>query len=80
MAAATVEEWTPRSGWNPTFSPQERTQCVHLFFFLKNKKGFKDSIAERITMIVLYRQKLGVTYEEEQERFIRSAIALGPAS
>jgi hypothetical protein len=70
-----IKEWLPIGGWNRQFSEQEKIQATHLFFFFKNKKGFKDLEAEMITFMVLFKEKYsGMKYSEDQERVIINAL------
>ena len=70
-----VEEWTPKGGWNSAFSDQEKIQCTNLFFFFKNKKGFKENIAHILAHMVLFKQKYaGMKYSEEQEAQLHAAL------
>ncbi len=71
----TIEQWTPSIGWNVSFSEKEKLQCTNLFFFFKNKKGFKDSIAENLAHMVVFKEKYkGLKYSDEQEAVIREAL------
>lgn len=68
-------EWVPKSGWNSTFSEKEKIQCTNLFFFFKNKKGFKENIAESLAQMAIYKQKFnGLYYSEEQEKILADAL------
>ena len=61
-----VQVWEPTFGWNNIFSEQDKIQCVTLFFFFK-KKGIKDSIAEILSHMILFKQKYHIKYSDEQE-------------
>jgi hypothetical protein len=70
-----VEEWQPIGGWNASFSEQDKIQLTHLFFFFKNKKGFKENIAESLAQMVIFKQKYtGLEYSKEQEYLLQSAL------
>jgi hypothetical protein len=70
-----TEQWTPKGGWNTGFSPSEKIKCTNLFFFFKNKKGFKESMAETMAHMVLYKQKYaGMKYSDEQEAMLEEAL------
>jgi len=70
-----MKQWVPVGGWNKQFSEQEKIQATHLFFFFKNKKGFKDLEAEMITFMVLFKEKYsGMKYSEDQERVLFNAL------
>lgn len=70
-----AEEWMPKSGWNSSFSEKDKIQCINLFFFFKNKKGFKENIAEVLSQMVLYKQKYsGLKYSLEQEEILVEAL------
>jgi hypothetical protein len=67
--------WKPISGWNSSFSEKEKLQCTNLFFFFKNKKGFKENIAESLAHMVIFKQKYnGLQYSKEQEYLLQSAL------
>lgn len=70
-----VESWEPYGGWNSSFSEKDKIQFTNLFFFLKNKKGFKESLATAIAQMVVYKQKYpGLKYSEEQEAILQNAL------
>jgi predicted adenine nucleotide alpha hydrolase (AANH) superfamily ATPase len=70
-----IEEWQPTGGWNSVFSEQDKIQCTNLFFFFKNKKGFKENIATMMAQMVLFKQKYsGMSYSDEQEAQLREAL------
>ena len=70
-----VESWEPRGKWNSTFSEKDKIQCTNLFFFFKNKKGFKESMAEVLAQIIIYKQKNnGLRYSDEQEAMLEEAM------
>jgi hypothetical protein len=70
-----VESWEPRGKWNSAFSEKEKIQCTNLFFFFKNKKGFKESMAEVLAQMVIYKQKYsGMRYSDEQEALLQEAM------
>ena len=67
--------WLPIGGWNNTFSEKDKIQCINLFFFFKNKKGFKDKVAESLAQMVIYKQKYnGLKYSSEQETILVEAL------
>lgn len=67
--------WEPQSGWNSTFSEKDKIQCTNLFFFFKNKKGFKENIADIFAQMVIYKQKYnGLKYSDEQENTLLEAL------
>ena len=70
-----TESWEPICGWNSSFSEKEKLQCTNLFFFFKNKKGFKENIAESLAQMVIFKQKYtGLEYSKEQEYLLQSAL------
>ena len=70
-----TEVWEPKGKWNSTFSEKEKIQCTNLFFFFKNKKGFKENMAEIFAQMVIYKQKYsGLKYSEEQENILSQAL------
>ena len=70
-----TEQWVPKSGWNSSFSEKDKIQCMNLFFFFKNKKGFKENIAEVLAQMVIYKQKYaGLKYSDEQEEMLMEAL------
>jgi len=67
--------WAPLGGWNSVFSEKDKIQCTNLFFFFKNKKGFKDTTAESLAQMVIYKQKYnGLKYSDEQETILVDAL------
>jgi predicted adenine nucleotide alpha hydrolase (AANH) superfamily ATPase len=67
--------WEPHGGWNTIFSEKDKIQCTNLFFFFKNKKGFKENIAEILAEMVIYKQKYnGLKYSDEQEAMLLEAL------
>lgn len=67
--------WQPQGGWNTTFSEKDKIQCTNLFFFFKNKKGFKDNMAAILAQMVIYKQKYsGLKYSDEQESILQNAL------
>jgi phage protein D len=70
-----LEEWQPVGGWGAAFSEQDKLQLMNLFFFFKNKKGYKDRKAETLAHMIVSKQKYkGLQYSEDQERHIREAL------
>ena len=70
-----TQSWEPYSGWNSCFSEKDKIQCTNLFFFFKNKKGFKENVAEVLAQMVIYKQKnSGLRYSEEQEAMLQEAL------
>ncbi len=71
----TIEGWSPRGGWNSTLSENEKIECTNLFFFFKNKKGFKENVAEILAQMVIYKSKYtGLQYSHEQESILQKAL------
>ena len=67
--------WAPPSGWNSSFSEKDKIQCTNLFFFFKNKKGFKENMADILAQMVIYKQKYnGLKYSDEQEIMLQEAL------
>ena len=67
--------WTPTGGWNSAFSEKDKIQCTNLFFFFKNKKGFKNAAAQNLAQMVIYKQKFnGLKYSNEQETILIEAL------
>ena len=67
--------WEPNAGWNSSFSDKDKLQCTNLFFFFKNKKGFKENMAEVLAQMVIYKQKYnGLKYSDEQESILQEAL------
>jgi predicted adenine nucleotide alpha hydrolase (AANH) superfamily ATPase len=70
-----TQTWEPPSGWNSCFSEKDKIQCTNLFLFFKNKKGFKENIADILAQMVIYKQKYnGLKYSEEQENILQEAL------
>lgn len=73
--SADTYSWSPLGGWNNSFSEKDKIECTNLFFFFKNKKGFKDTIAENLAQMVIYKQKYnGLKYSDEQENMLVKAL------
>lgn len=72
----TVEKFSPKAGWNPMLTDSEKLKLTNLFFFFKNKKGFKDEMAEILAQMAVFKQKYhGLKYSEEQEAVLRTALS-----
>jgi hypothetical protein len=70
-----IGEWKPKSGWNSTFSEEDKIKCTNLFFFFKNKKGFKENVADIMSHMVIFKEKYhGMSYSEEQEYQLSEAL------
>lgn len=70
-----MEEWAPKGGWNAIFSEQHQIQGTSLFFFFKNKKGFKENVAEMMVQMILFKQVYpGLQYGKEQEAMLKKAL------
>jgi hypothetical protein len=70
-----IGEWQPKSGWNSTFSEEDKIKCTNLFFFFKNKKGFKENVADIMSHMVIFKEKYhGMSYSEEQEYQLSEAL------
>ena len=68
-------QWIPKSGWNSSFSEKDKIQFTNLFFFFKNKKGFKENMAENLAQMVMYKQKYNnLKYSDEQELMLQTAL------
>ncbi len=75
IASSEVEQWEPTGKWNASFSEKDKIQCTNLFFFFKNKKGFKENMAEILAQMVIYKQKNnGLRYSDEQEALLQEAL------
>ena len=67
--------WEPKAGWNNSFSESEKIQYTNLFFFFKDKKGFKENMAETLSQMVIYKNKYpGMKYSDEQEMRLQEAL------
>lgn len=70
-----LEEWIPKGGWNAIFSEEHQNQGASLFFFFKNKKGFKENVAEMMVQMILFKQVYpGLQYGKEQEAMLKKAL------
>jgi predicted adenine nucleotide alpha hydrolase (AANH) superfamily ATPase len=75
-SSSSIETYTPRSGWNPTLTAADKLKLTNLFFFFKNKKGFKAEMAEILAQMVVFKQKYnGLKYSDEQEAQLRAALS-----
>jgi hypothetical protein len=71
-----THSWEPLSGWNSSFSEKDKLQYMNLVFFLKDKKGFKENIANSMAQMVIYKQKYpGLKYSDEQEAMLLNALS-----
>ena len=56
--------------WNAHFSEKDKKQhtelCTHF-----TDKGIKENIAEIMASMIIFKDKYGIKYSEEQELFIR---------
>lgn len=74
-SAETLQEWQPVSGWNSTFSEQDKIVATNLFFFFTLKKGFNDNQAEILALMAVYKRKFNhMKYSEEQEAQLQEAL------
>lgn len=72
-----VENFNPNAGWNSIFSEKDKIQYTNLFFFFKNKKGFKENMAETLAQMVIYKQKYtGLKYSDEQETLLMNSLKM----
>jgi hypothetical protein len=75
MSQDVLEIWVPKGGWNAIFSEQHQNQGTSLFFFFKNKKGFKENVAEMMVHMILFKQVYhGLQYGKEQEAMLKRAL------
>jgi hypothetical protein len=73
--AESLKEWIPKSGWNTTFTPEDKIACANLFFSFK-KKGYDDSAAESLSQMVVYKRKYhDLVYSVEQEQMLTNALS-----
>lgn len=76
MSNNVMEEWAPKGGWNAILSEQHQIQGTSLFFFFKNKKGFKENVAEMMVQMILFKQVYpGLQYGKEQEAMLKRALS-----
>ena len=76
MNQSVVEEWVPKGGWNAILSEQHQIQGKSLFFFFKNKKGFKENVAEMMVQMILFKQVYpGLQYGKEQEAMLKRSLS-----
>ena len=74
-SAENITEWHPVSGWNSTFSEQDKIVATNLFFFFKNKKGFNDNMSEILSQMAVYKRKYNhMKYSDEQEAQLQEAL------
>jgi hypothetical protein len=72
-----TENFNPKAGWNSAFSDKDKIQYTNLFFFFKNKKGFKENMAEILAQMVIYKQKYnGLKYSDEQEALLMNSLKM----
>jgi hypothetical protein len=71
----TINSFEPKAGWNASFSDKDKIAYTNLFFFLKNKKGFTDNIAETYSQMIIFKQKYPhLKYNNEQEMLLKEAL------
>ena len=70
---SSIQEWNPVGGWNKTWTEKEKIQCTQLYFFFV-KKGYSNRVASSIAQMIIYKEKLNVSYSEEQEFEIKKAL------
>jgi hypothetical protein len=73
--AESLKEWCPKSGWNTTFTPEDKIICTNLFFSFK-KKGYDEATAESLSQMAIYKRKYhSLTYSVEQEEMLTNALS-----
>ena len=71
-----TESYRPQTAWNTAFSEKDKLQFTNLFFFFKNKKGFKENTAKTLAEMAIFKQKYnGLKYSEEQEEILQKALS-----
>lgn len=74
-SSSSIETYTPKSGWNPTLTAADKLKLTNLFFFFKNKKGFKENVADIMAHMIMFKEKYhGMSYSEEQEQQLCEAL------
>jgi predicted adenine nucleotide alpha hydrolase (AANH) superfamily ATPase len=75
-SSSSIETYIPKAGWNPMLTNAEKLKLTNLFFFFKNKKGFKAEMAEILAQMAVFKQKYhGLKYSDEQEAQLRMALS-----
>jgi hypothetical protein len=75
-SSSSIETYTPKAGWNPMLTSAEKLKLTNLFFFFKNKKGFKAEMANILAQMAVFKQKYhGLKYSDEQEAQLRMALS-----
>lgn len=70
-----ILSWTPRGGWNPIFSEQEKIKGIHLFFFFTQQKRHPPAQAEVLVQMVLWKRKYpSLRYALTQELLVKEAL------
>ena len=69
------ETWTPKGGWNPIWSEQEKIKAIHLFFFLLRRKNYPSPQAESLVHMFMWKQKYpALCYSTGQEAELQKAL------
>ncbi len=71
----TFSAWSPKGGWNPAFSEQEKIKAIHLFFFFTRQKRYPPAQAEVLLQMALWKRKYPtLRYAPTQEQQLKEAL------
>lgn len=59
------QSFTPKGGWNPTYSQRDKADCIEYYLYIKPIHG--EIIAEIMSQMIIYKRKYHLKYSEEQE-------------
>lgn len=68
-------EYSPSSGWNASFSSQDRLRWANLCAFLL-RNGMERTLAEQYAHMMSYKIRLHVTYSSRQEQELKRAFSI----
>ena len=74
LDAPGIQTMSPSSGWNASFSSQDRLRWANLCAFLL-RNGTPLAEAEQYAHMMTYKIRLHVTYSARQERDLKRAFS-----
>lgn len=74
-----IEDWSPKAGWNPSLTFQERAYATNIYLHLHRNKHFTPTHAETIAMAFTYKRRSAhIRYNDELESLILEVKASFP--
>jgi hypothetical protein len=72
---ASFAEFEPKTGWNASFTEQDKIFCTNTYVFLKNIKEFEEKSAEVFALMATYKNKFPqLKYSSQQENDLLHAL------